>query len=54
MPDKKDDLHSVKLVFGAGTKVFEKALNAVKFLGRHKIFGAVQNFLGHVKGLGIR
>jgi hypothetical protein len=30
---QKDDLHSVKLVFCGGTKVFEEALNEVKFLG---------------------
>ena len=33
VPDKKDDLHSVKFGFCAGTKVYEEALNAVKFLG---------------------
>ena len=32
----KDGLHSVKLVFV--TKVFEEALNAVKFLAWHKTF----------------
>ena len=39
---QKDDLHSVKLVF-------EEALNAVQFLGWHKIFGPAQNILGPVK-----
>ena len=43
---KKDDLHSVKLVFCAGTKVFEEALNEVKF-------GLAKNILGLVKGQGI-
>ena len=43
---QKDDLHSVKLVF-------EEALNAVKFLGWHKIFGPAPNILGPVKGRGI-
>ena len=50
---QKDDLHSVKLVFCAGTKVFEEALNAVKFLGWLKKFGLAQNILGPVKGQGI-
>ena len=36
----------------AGTKVFEEALYAVKFLGWHKIFGPAQNILGPV-GRGI-
>jgi len=45
---QKDDLHSVKLVFCAGTKVFEEALNAVKFLGWLKKFGPAQNILGPV------
>ena len=43
---QKDDLPFVKLVFYAGTKVFEKALNEVKF-------GPAQNSLGPVKGQGI-
>ena len=42
---QKDDLHSVKLVFVPATKVFEEALNAVKFLCWLKIFGPVQNIL---------
>ena len=37
----------------AGTKVFEEALNAVKFLGWLKKFGLAQNILGPVKGQGI-
>ena len=37
----------------AGTKVFEEALNAVKFLGLLKKFGLAQNILGPVKGQGI-
>ena len=45
---QKDDLHSVKLVFCASTKVFEEGLNAVKFLGWLKIFGPAP-----VKGQGI-
>jgi hypothetical protein len=50
---QKDDLHSVKLFFCAGTKVFEEALNAVIFLGWLKKFGPAQNILGPVKGQGI-
>ena len=42
-----------KIVFWAGTKVFEEALNAVKFLGWLKKFGPAQNILGPVKGQGI-
>jgi hypothetical protein len=51
---QKDDLHSVKLVFCAGTKVFEEALNIVKFLGWFKNFGLAQNIFGPEKGQGIR
>jgi hypothetical protein len=43
-----------KIAFCAGTKVFEEALNAVKFLGWLKKFGPLQNILGPVKGQGIR
>ena len=50
---QKDDLHSVKLVFGTGTNVFEEALNAVEFLGWLKKFGQAQNILRPVKGQGI-
>ena len=39
-----------KIGFCAGTKVFEEALNAVKFLGWLKKFGPAQNILGPVKG----
>ena len=46
---QKDDLHSVKLVFVPGTKGFEEALNAVKFLGWLKKFGPAQNILGPIK-----
>ena len=46
----KDDLHSVKLFFCAGTKIFEEA---VKFLVWLKNFRPAQNFLGPVKGQGI-
>jgi hypothetical protein len=42
-----------KIVFCAGTKVFEEALNAVKVLGWLKNFGPAQNILGPVKGQGI-
>ena len=42
-----------KIGFCAGTKVFEEALNAVKFLGWLKKFGQAQNILGPVKGKGI-
>ena len=52
---QKDDLHSVKLLFCAGTKVFEEAiLNVVKLLGLLNKFGLAQNILGPVKGQGIR
>ena len=44
---------SSKIVFCAGTKVFEEALNAVKFLGWLKKFGPVQNILEPVKEQGI-
>ena len=42
-----------KIGFCAGTKVFEEALDAVKFLGWLKKFGTAQNILGPVKGPGI-
>ena len=42
-----------KIGFCAGTKGFEEALNAVKFLGWLKKFGPAQNVLGPVKGQGI-
>jgi hypothetical protein len=42
-----------KIGFCDGTKVFEEALNAVKFLGWLKKFGLAQNILGSVKGQGI-
>ena len=42
-----------KIGFCASTNVFEEGLNAVKFLGWHKIFGPAQNILGPVKGQGI-
>ena len=38
--------------FCSGTKVFEEALNAVKFLGWLKKFGPAQYILGPVKGQG--
>ena len=50
---QKADLHSVELFFCAGTKVFEEALNSVKFLGSLKKVGLAQNLLGPVKGQGI-
>ena len=43
-----------KIGFCAGTKGFEEALNAVKFLGWLKKFGPPQNILGPVKGQGNR
>ena len=46
-------MHSVNF-FCAGTKVFEEALNAVKFLGWLKKFGPALNILGPVKGQGIK
>ena len=51
---QKDKFAFSKIVFCAITKVFEEALNAVKFLGWLKIFGPEQNILGPVKGQGIR
>ena len=38
VPDKKDDLYSVKFGFCAGTKVFEEALNESNFWAGSKIF----------------
>ena len=43
-----------KIGFCAGTKVFEEALNAVKFLGWLKKFELAQKKLRPVKGQGIR
>ena len=43
-----------KIGFCTGTKVFEEALDAVKFLGWLKKFGTAQNILGPVKGQGNR
>ena len=43
---------SVNLVFGAGTKVFEEALNAITFLDWLKKYGPAQNILGPVEGQG--
>jgi hypothetical protein len=40
VPDKK---MICKILFCVGTKVFEEALNAVKFLGCFKKFGPAQN-----------
>ena len=42
-----------KAGFCADTKVFDEALNAVKFLGWLKKFGRAQNILEPVKGQGI-
>ena len=42
-----------KIVFCTGPKVFEEALNAVKFLGWLKKFGPAQYILGPIKGQGI-
>ena len=42
-----------KIGFSAGTKVFEEALNAVKFLEWLKMFGPAHNILEPVKGQGI-
>ena len=42
-----------KIGFCDGTKGFEEALNAVKFLGWLKKFGTAQNILGPVRGQGI-
>ena len=46
----KDDFHSVKLFFCAGTKVFEEALYAIKYLEWLKKFGPAQNILAPVEG----
>ena len=43
-----------KIGFCAGTKVFEEALNAIKFLDWLKMFGLAQKIFGPVKGQGIR
>ena len=43
-----------KIGFCAGTKGFEVALKAVKFLDWLKKFGLAKNILGSVKGQGIR
>ena len=42
-----------EIVFCAGSKVFEEALIAVKFLGWLNKFGLAQNILGPVKEQGI-
>ena len=42
-----------KIGFCASTKVFEEALNAVKFLGWFKKIGPAENILRLVKGQGI-
>jgi len=42
---QEDDLHSVKLVFCAGTKVFKDGLNAVKVFGlAKKIWTGTKHF----------
>ena len=43
-----------KIVFFCQHKVFEEAVNAVKFLGWLKNFGPAQNILGPVKGQSIK
>ena len=44
-PGPKDNLHSVKLVFCAGTKVFKDGLNAVKVFGlAKKIWTGTKHF----------
>ena len=48
LPDKK--MICSKIVFCAGTKGFEEALNAVKFLGWLEKFGQAQNIFGPVQG----
>ena len=47
---QKDDLHSVKLFFFAGTKVFEEALMPCPFTGP-KMVCAGPNFLSQTKNL---
>ena len=53
VPDKKIWFAFSKIVFCAGTKVFQDVLNTVKFSGWIKKFGPAQNILGTVKGQGI-
>ena len=48
VPDKKGFAFS-KIGFYAGTKVFEEALNAVKYLGWPKKFGLAQKRFGTCK-----
>jgi hypothetical protein len=43
-----------KKISPASTKVFEEAINAIKFLVLPKKFGPSQKFLGLVKGQGIQ
>jgi hypothetical protein len=40
--------------FCAGPKIFEEALNAIKFLDWLEKFGPVRNILGPVEGQGIK
>jgi hypothetical protein len=47
----KDDLHSVTLVFYAGTKLFEEALNAIKFFEWLETFGPAKKILGPVNAV---
>ena len=42
-----------KIIFCGGTKVFEEALNAIKFLDWLKQFRPPENILGPVEGQGI-
>jgi hypothetical protein len=54
VPDQKSYLHFVAVTnILCQTKVFEMALNAVKFLGWLNKFGSAQNIFGPVKGQGI-
>ena len=51
---QKYDFAFSKIGFCAGTKGFEDALNAVKFLVCHKtVFGRAPNIFGPVEGQGI-
>ena len=49
----KDDFHSEKFGFSAGTQVFEEALNVINFLGLLEKLGQAQKFLRPVEGQGI-
>ena len=53
MPEKKDELHTVKLFFVPAQKFLKGHKMQYKFFGWLKKFGPAQNILGPVKGQGI-